>query len=215
MTDEPTATQSERDALMLLPWFVNGTLEGEEREAVQRSLRSSLTVRLEHDRLVRLQAVMKSDDAEHAATDRGFERLMARIAANGVPVEARPVVSRRAWRPWPLAQAAAILALASGLAWWTLRDDAVAPGTYVTLTSEPPAGVQRPQLRLMFAPGVSEAERRALLAEYGLTQAAPTTPDGLYGLVVSESADARDIAERLRSDPRVAFVTTPPAAGAE
>jgi len=215
MTDEPTSTQSERDALMLLPWFVNGTLEGEEREAVQRSLRSSLTVRLEHDRLVRLQAVMKGDDAEHAATDRGFERLMARISANGVTDEARPVAGRRAWHPWPLAQAAAVLALASGLAWWTLRDDAVAPGTYVTLTSEPPAGVQRLQLRLMFAPGVSETERRALLAEYGLTQAAPTTPDGLYGLVVSGNADAREIAARLRLDPRIAFVTTPPVAGAE
>ncbi len=210
MTDEPTATQSEREALMLLPWYVNGTLEGEEREAVQRALRSSLTVRLEHDRLARLQAVMKSDDAELAATDRGFERLMARIAAQGAAGEARPAAIRRAWRPWPLAQAAAILALASGLAWWTLRDDAVAPGRYETLTSEPQA---HPQLRLMFAANVSAAERRSMLAGLGLTPTAAPTPDGLYTLAVPEDADARALAERLRSDPRIAFVTTPPEAG--
>lgn len=210
MTDEPTATQSERDALMLLPWYVNGTLEGEEREAVRRALRSSLTVRLEHDRLARLQGVMKSDDAELAATDRGFERLMARIAAQGAAGEARPAAIRRAWRPWPLAQAAAILALASGLAWWTLRDDAVAPGTYETLTSEPQA---HPQLRLMFRANVSDAERRSMLAGLGLTPTAAPTPDGLYTLAVPEDADARALAERLRSDPRIAFVTTPPEAG--
>lgn len=210
MTDEPTATQSERDALMLLPWYVNGTLEGEEREAVRRALRSSLTVRLEHDRLARLQGVMKSDDAELAATDRGFERLMARIAAQGAAGEARPAAIRRAWRPWPLAQAAAILALASGLAWWTLRDDAVAPGTYETLTSEPQA---HPQLRLMFRANVSDAERRSMLAGLGLTPTAAPTPDGLYTLAVPEDADARALAERLRSDPRIAFVNTPPEAG--
>lgn len=207
MNEESTTTPGERAALELLPWFVNGTLEGEERETVQSALRSSITVRREHERLCRLQAVVKGDDAELAATDRGFERLMARIAADEAAGAPRTAASARTMRRWPLAQAAAVLALVSGVVWWLGRQDVVAPAGYETLTRE----AQRvPQLRLAFAPDVGDAERQALLAEFGLAQAAPPTPEGLYTLVPAANADASAIAARLRADPRVAFVTTPP-----
>jgi len=82
MSDNQTPTRSERKALEDLPWYVNGTLEAEEREHVRRELRSSLTCRLEYERLCRVRDLMQQDDAEAAATDRGFERLMARIEAS-------------------------------------------------------------------------------------------------------------------------------------
>lgn len=207
MNDETTSTPGEQAALELLPWFVNGTLEGEERETVQRALRSSITVRREHERLSRLQAVVKSDDAELAATDRGFERLMARIAADDAAGVTRPAAQARTLRSWPLAQAAAVLALVSGVVWWLGRGESAAPAGYVTLTREAQGG---PQLRLVFAPDIDDAERQALLKEFGLTQAAPPTPEGLYTLAPAANADAGAIAARLREDPRVAFVTTPP-----
>lgn len=208
MNDESTTTPGERAALELLPWFVNGTLEGEERETVQRALRSSITVRREHERLSRLQAVVKGDDAELAATDRGFERLMARIAADDAAGAKRPAAPARPVRGWPLAQAAAVLALVSGVMWWLGRDESIAPAGYETLTREA-QGV--PQLRLVFAPDIDDAERQALIAEFGLAQAAPPSPEGLYTLVPAANADASAVAARLRADPRVAFVTTPPA----
>jgi hypothetical protein len=203
------STDPERTALELLPWYVNGTLAAPERETVQRALRSSLTLRLELERLTRLQSLVRSDDAELAATDRGFEKLMARIAADDVAGGVkRP--SLHALRGWPLAAAASIAALAAGLAWWPGGNDAgIAPARYETLTAEPESG---PQLRLVFAPDVGDAERQAILAGLGVVHTAPPTAEGLYTLELPPGADAREIAERLRPDPRIAFVTLPPAA---
>ena len=64
----------ERKTMELLPWYVNGTLEGEERELVGRQVLSSLTCRKELERLRRLQELIQRDDAEAAATGRAFER---------------------------------------------------------------------------------------------------------------------------------------------
>lgn len=206
MTEDVALSASEREALELLPWYVNGTLEGEERERVRRELRSSLTCRLEYERLSRMQSLMQGDDAEQAAADRGFERLMARIQADG---RARPASAHPSSRWLPLAQAATLLVLVAGAAWWWREDAGMETGTFRTLTVEP-AESQAPQLRLVFKAGVAEDERRALLAELGLRAIAAPTPDGIYAVALPAHADARALAERLRADPRVALVTTPP-----
>jgi hypothetical protein len=194
MTDDAPESGHELQALELLPWYVNGTLAGEEREEVRRALRSSLTCRLEHARLRRLQALMQQDDSEHAATDRAFERLMSRIHR------------RRHPRLW---QAAAALLVACGLALWWSLDLRSVPQDFETLTTPEDAGLAR--LRVVFASGVPEDARRELLAAHGLEMTPPPTPDGVYTLVVPEGADARAISNALRTDPRVAFTSTPPA----
>jgi hypothetical protein len=211
MTERAALSPSETQAIELLPWYVNGTLEGDEREQVRRELRSSLTCRLEYERLCRMRDLMRQDDAEHAAADRGFERLMTRIkrdqsAPSGSATA--PLVPRR-WQP--LAAAAALVALAIGVAWWGSQDPAISPATYTTLTANEPGAAEAPRLRLVFATGVPEETRRAILAELGLTLAAPPAADGMYTLALPKDADAQLIAAELRADPRVAFVTTPPA----
>ena len=207
---EDAHSRWEHRALELLPWYVNGTLDGAEREEVQRALRSSLTCRLEYERLSRMHAVMQADDAEHAAADRGFERLMARIHASAPRREAAGAAPRRGL--W-FAQAAA-LALAAGAAWWGFQQVGREPGAYETLTVEPPAASQAAQLRIVFARDVPESTRAAMLSELGLRLSAPPTADGIYTLALPDGADARAMAERLRADPRIAFVATPAASGA-
>ncbi len=209
MTGHELLSRSERHALELLPWYVNGTLAGDEREQVRRELRSSLTCRLEYDRLRRMQELMQQSDAEHVATDRGFERLMTRIQADGPAARARGAFGRFNWLP--LAQAAAVLALVSVIVWWWSADSGVEPRTFETLTTDEPADVPAPRLRLVFVAGVPDETRRAILAELGLRPIAPPTPDGIYTLALPSSADAGRIAERLRADPRIAIVSTPPA----
>ena len=83
MTTDELRSEFERRALELLPWYVNGTLEGEERELVSRQVLGSLTCRKELERLRRLQHHIQRDDGEAVATGRAFERLMARIEASG------------------------------------------------------------------------------------------------------------------------------------
>ena len=218
MNNDAALTASERETLELLPWYVNGTLEGEEREQVRRELRSSLTCRLEYERLARMQGLMQDDDAEQVANDRGFERLMARINADGraksasatsATTAANSAVVRQPMRWLPLAQAATLLVLVGGAAWWWREDAATGPGTYQTMTTEQPAAL-RAQLRLVFKADVTEAERRAMFAELGLRMVAAPTSDGIYTVALPHDANAREFFHRLGADPRVALVTTPP-----
>ena len=132
MNDDARLSAAERETLELLPWYVNGTLEGAERERVRQALRSSLTCRLEFERLSRMQGLMQGDDAEHAATDRGFERLMARIQSDS-PARASAVPRLSRWMP--VAQAAAIVALVAGGAWWWGQDGTGERRAFTTLTT--------------------------------------------------------------------------------
>ncbi len=197
MTRDLPESASERRVLELLPWYVNGTLQGDELEDVRLALRSSLVLRREHERLARIQRLMQEDDAEHVATDRSYERLMSRIQR------------RRRWQSPVFWQAAALLVVASGLGlWWNA---APTPPPFETLTT--PDFAAAPSLRVVFAADVSDEVRRALLAEHGLTVDAPPTAEGVYTLVLPAAADARAIADALRADPRVTFASTPPASG--
>ena len=108
----------ERKALELLPWYVNGTLEGEERELVSRQVLASITCRKELERLRRLQQLIQRDDAEATATGRAFERLMARIEASGDSSASRARHPRQAFAWTRLALAASVTAAVSALLWW-------------------------------------------------------------------------------------------------
>lgn len=199
MTDAAPESVHELRALQLLPWYVNGTLAGKEREAIGRMLRSSLTCRLEYTRLKRLQELMQQDDPEQAATDRGFERLMSRIQR------------QRRWQGLTLWHAAAAVFVAFGLAlWWGLepRSDSQ---DFKTLTAPENTAGGAMVLRVVFISVVPEDARRELLATHGLELTAPPTPDGVYTVAVPAGADARAISDALRTDARVEFASTPPA----
>lgn len=201
----------ERKALELLPWFVNGTLEGEERELVSRQVLASLTCRKELERLRRLHQLIQRDDAEAAATGRAFERLMARIEASEASPRSR---ARHAGRqlPWtPFALAATLAVGVSALLWWWDAAPPTTPGTYETLTSSRPDDPKAAGLRVVFAPGVTESERRELLASHGLTIAGPPTADGVVTLLFADGTDRAAIVAALRQDPRISLVTSPPA----
>jgi hypothetical protein len=197
----------ERRALELLPWYVNGTLEGAERELVGRQVRTSLTCRKELERLRRLQKLIQRDDAEAAETDLAFERLMARIRASDAQGKARPQLgaTKTAWTRWAIAASLAAATVA-GWAWWTATPD-LRPRLYETLTAPSPADVR---IRIVFAPGVSETERQQLLASHGLSVVGSPTQDGIVTLAFKEDADRAAIVAALKQDARIAFVTTPP-----
>ena len=117
MTNTVGTGDLEQKALELLPWYVNGTLEGEERELVARQVLASLTCRKELERLRRLHQLIQRDDAEAAATDREFERLMARIHASDT--QSQPAGRGLGWLQFALA--ATVVATAASSLWWGLR----------------------------------------------------------------------------------------------
>ncbi|HKX99255.1 MAG TPA: hypothetical protein VJL86_06030 [Steroidobacteraceae bacterium] len=198
-----TTAEFERKALELLPWYVNGTLEGEERELVRSQVLASLTCRKELERLRRLQELMRHDDAEAIATDRAFESLMARIRATEEAAVSPP------GRTAQLAIAASLVAAAAALGWWWAATPVTAPAPYETLTTAQPAGAAV-RLRVVFAPGVAESERQAVFARHRLTAVAPPTAEGVYTLGFPDDADQAAIVAALRADPRIRLVTSPP-----
>lgn len=200
----------EQRALELLPWYVNGTLEGDERELVGRQVLASLTCRKELERLRRLHQLMQRDDAEAVATDREFDRLMARIRASESSPRSAAAVARRGF-PWmPYALAASVAASVSALLWWGTLTPSAPPHTYETLTNPAPAGAAAVRLRVLFAPGVTEAEQRELFDGHSLTVIGPPAEDGVVTLAFPGDADRAAIVAALKQDPRIRLVTTPP-----
>jgi hypothetical protein len=213
MTNKATTGGLERQALELLPWYVNGTLVGEERELVGRQVLASLTCRKELERLRHLQQLIQRDDAEAAATDREFERLMARIHASDAPTPPAAARSPRASGWFPFALAATVVAAVAASLWWGSLPPSASSGPYETLTSPQPVGQNAAYLRILFAPGVNEPEQRELLASHGLTTVAPPAEDGVITLAFPPDADRHAIVAALKKDPRIRLVTTPPEAG--
>ena len=213
MTSDESRSELERRALELLPWYVNGTLDGGERELVSRQVLASLTCRKELERLRRLQQLIQSDDAEAAATGRAFERLMARIEASGDSSTSRARHAGQAFAWTRLALAASVAAAVSVPLWWWAGEFPTAPRIYETLTSSQPADPGAARLRVVFAPGVTESEQLELLASLDLTIAEPPTDDGVVTLRFADGSDQAAIVAALKGDPRVSFVTSPPGTG--
>jgi hypothetical protein len=210
MTNDESRNDLERRALELLPWYVNGTLEGEERELVSRQALASLTCRKELKRLRRLQQLIQRDDAEAVATGRAFERLMARIDASGASPRsrARHAAPALAWTRFALA--ASLAAAVSVLLWWWAAVPSAPPRTYETLTRSQPADAAAPAVRVVFAPGVTDSERNELLASHGLTIVEGPTSDGILTLALPPADDQAAIVAALKLDPRIRLVTSPP-----
>ena len=200
----------EQKALELMPWYVNGTLEGDERELVARQVLASLTCRKELERLRRLHQLIQRDDAEAAATDREFERLMARIQASDAQTRPRAAARGRGLGWLQYALAATVVATAATSLWWGSHTSTTPSHTYETLTNSEPADPASVRLRVLFAPGVDEAGQHELLEGFGLTAIGPPAEDGVVTVAFPAGADRQSIVNGLKQDPRIRLVTTPP-----
>lgn len=209
-----------RRLAQLVPWYVNGTLEGEERDAVAAHLAGCPACREEAARCETLAAAVRSavDDAGAPAPG-GLERVLASIELLEAR-EARRAGWRGRWRdgaewladlfrrtPGPVrfrvAAEAALLVLVVGLTAWPLLAPPQAP--YRTLSQDRERQVGRILLRVVFAEDVTERELRASLGRVqGRIVDGPSTM-GVYTVDVGASTPERaaPILEILRGDPKV------------
>jgi hypothetical protein len=207
MTSQGASGSAEQEAMELLPWYVNGSLAGEERELVCRQVLTSLACRKELERLRHLQLLIHRDDPDTAATDREFERLMVRIRASDAALQ--HVATRRGTAGWPFALAASLTAAVSVLLWWATSTMAP-PRTYETMSETRAGDPAAMGVRVLFAAGVTESERRNLLERHGLTVVEAVAGDGLVTLAFPDRANRTAIMAALRQDPRIRLVTSPP-----
>lgn len=186
----------------LLPWLANGTLEGDERERVERHVRHCLPCRAELAAQTRLMALVQRQPVVPLSADEGFERLRARL-------DRRPRRGSRAMRRTFLALAAAAAAAAIGLPIATSllgSGETRQPDEYRTLSD---AGASAALIDVIFADGVRESEMRALLDELNAEIVAGPSPGlGRYTLRLRSLEGARDpapVVRRLLDDARIRF----------
>ena len=184
MTDQvlPLHASVHRKVDELLPFYVNDTLEGEERALVARHLEECAQCRGEVDWLRSLHAACGA----LAEQDDGSEGL-------ALPRHTR----KRGWLASPAWRyaAAAQLAVIAVLGWklWTVDDGAA---QYRTLSSA--GGITTGNAVVVFDAAAPEAAMRELLQSAGARIVGG--PTATHGYVLALPADSRDQAvERLRA----------------
>ncbi len=194
----------------LLPWLVNGRLQGEDlrwlNAHVDRCSRCDGELRAQR----RVHDALAGDATLEFAPLASYHRLWDRIEADAAPSPAaRPLLPATGRRGWPLlvaglaAQSVAIVALA--LALWQSR--AVPTPDYRTVTSPSPA-VADGSFLVIFDDRTTQAEFRSLLGRSGLKVHDGPTPGGVYTLVrepLRAGGSPDSALQELRAAPQVRF----------
>jgi hypothetical protein len=214
---------SHKDAFELLPWYVNETLEEDERREVRTHLSNCLVCRRELAFLERLdEAVTTSPDFDFTP-QRGFSALMQRIDMAEAPL------ARRWWssltsglrtlhaahpvlRGALVVQAAMILLAVFLLVRIPLLDRTPSFETLTDASAPVAAELGNARLRVVFAPEVAMSDVQALLQSGGARIVDGPSSVGAFAIDVPADASAAWL-ERLRSDARVRFAE-PAVAGA-
>jgi hypothetical protein len=224
----------------LLPWHVNGSLSGREREKVEAHLAGCPRCQAEEAACRQAaEAVSGAGESAPSPHPAQFQRLLERVeeeerAQGGgwlAAVRSLLGATPRPLRGALVAQAAVILLLVGMVAWGPRRPLPAKPVTpagpvvYRTLSDSAARPAHSVRLRLMFSPKSTEREiRDLLLGVHGEITAGPS-PLGIYTVQVPvetpEGIPAGDPAKvllaRLHSEPQVVFAepaSDAPASGA-
>jgi hypothetical protein len=192
-------------AFELLPWLVNGTLAGAERDAVEEHARACIACRRELKEQRRLNTALGARRTADVSAEAGFDRLERDLDPS--------VYARRRWRqryaalaPFAVSAAAGIAVLAV-LLWFTPLPQLERDGNYSTLAS--PATSATPLLDVVFAEETTAAEMQALLDEIGGEIVAGPSELGRYSVRVAagpaDAAHVRELLDVLAGDSRVRF----------
>jgi hypothetical protein len=207
VTERPALPHSR--AVELLPWFVNGTLSGAEREAVEAHVRACIACRRELKEQQQLYGAVRARRTADVSAEAGFDRLDRAIddAAYG-----RRSWSRRSAAAAPFAIAAAAgLAVLALLLWFTPLPG-LSDGQYSTL-AESPSGAGT-VLDIVFAEETTAAEMQQLLDDIGGEIVAGPSNLGRYNVRIADSSHLKDLLGTLAADSRVRFaarsLTDPP-----
>ncbi len=213
-------TDRHRHVTELLPWYVNGTLEGDDRQAVAAHLSDCPACR---DEIAQYQilaaAVQNGRDAAWAPERDRLERVLASIEVLEAAPEQRAGWRER-WRAgmewlgdlfqrtpgpvrWGLAVQAALLVLVVGLAVFPGGLSSRAP--YRTLAQNGERRVGHALIQVVFAENVTEREMRALLARVQGKIVDGPSAVGVYTVEIGANApdQVMPMVTILRGDPRV------------
>jgi len=147
------------DIELLLPWYLNSTLDEQERLSVRQPLDTCNECRTNVEILSRMRTAIREPSAVPMVPPPRFEELLESIDSNN-----RSSATPHQYRNWLVAATLATLALAT-LLFLSGRDDmGTPPAQFETATSTQQANPMDYVLDISFEPGVSIDTRRSFLA---------------------------------------------------
>jgi hypothetical protein len=190
-------------AFELLPWLINGTLAGAEREAVEHHVRACIVCRRELKEQQRLHASVRARRTADVSAEAGFDRLDGELNAAGA-IRPRWRIRYATAAPFAVAAAAGVAVLAI-LLWFTPLPD-LDRNDYKTLGT-PPA--EAALVDIVFADQTTAAQMQDLLDDIDGEIVAGPSRLGRYSVrVTGDRADDGRLDELigvLAADPRIRF----------
>jgi hypothetical protein len=159
---------------MLLPWYLNNTLDPAQRERVEAELKKNKTLRAEFDWLKSVQTQIQNE--ELVLPQHGLDKLMQRITAE----QTAPSVRASAWLKPAFAIAASLLVVQTVVMSYLLTHRESA------LESLSGPVVSGAILQITFRPGVTEQQLRGLLIANQAEIISGPGALGIYRVRVSE-----------------------------
>lgn len=196
------------EARELLPWLVNDTLHGEERERVQLHASSCVICRRELADLERIQASVREEMDSAPLRVPDMRRVNARIDAMIEKQNNRKrilaVLRNAVDHPWRIAFAAQSFLLVILLSFLLWPKPETAGFTTLTDPASPPAG---DYLRVVFDPDMDESEITRILDELSLELVDGPSARGVatLGYTMSGNAGPDAAAAKLLEKPGVLF----------
>ncbi len=192
----PSTREKRREIEELLPFWLNGTLSDDERDAVAAAVDSDEELRREVAFLEDIQSAVRSRTIERSPGELGFARLRRAIAATR-PAAARPARSRF---HYGLLAASAAFAMLGGVALYMSQD----PEPVYIQASDGSAG---PALTVEFRPDATVAQISRLLLEHDLVILDGPSARQFYRIGAPGENDLQAAAAELRAmEDIVAFV---------
>ncbi len=183
----------------LLPWFVNGTLDADERTLVERHLAECARCRQEAEWLRGLHAALAAGEAS-SESPRTFRKLRRRLETPGRHSRTPSGrVGRASWTHWVMGAQLALIAGLGTVVVQSALHDVDHAGRYQTLAVQGKAGQPRGALVVVFDPGTSEAELRRVLREVGARVVDGPTATNAYVLDVPARGQGEAL-QKLRAE---------------
>ncbi len=230
----PRDLAGHRQWLEVAPWYVNGTIEGDERAAFEAHLAGCAECQREIELLRTVADVEKTWSSAVAPHPARFESLMSKASRRDRRLDSRlRSLARDAWHErrgapgmWLAVAAQSVLVGVLLVFLVATRGQPREQAVYRTLTT--PVEERAPSdtllggalLRLVFAEGVTEEQALALVRELGGRVLTGPSPLGVVTVEIAATTRGaaldgerrrietpEDLIARLRSDPRLRFVT--------
>lgn len=208
-------TREHEEARLLLPWYLNGTLAGEESQRVKQHIGGCLVCRQELMSLQQQVEFVGSHDRPLAQPEQSFARLMQRIKTDDKR-QSRTLGSgkiagmiKSAWQSLgarPPVWAVSLLLLVAVVGGMFLYRDFAQPPAYHTLSETPAAPEAAGRtLRVVFDGSLSLDDFHKLLRECGVAIDAGPNSAGAYTLQTLANDEGANALACMRAKPVVRF----------